>query len=136
MLSDNRENIPLRTVGLYKEKDITIKSFHVEGTYDGCPGGPARGFNIGIINSIYLTVNKAFGAYPWYVANPGNLDKNLCFPPQIVYAHLVCEAPIIMGSASTLVLVWFQQEGDDVYDRAAKHLSKVDWGKRAFDIST
>ena len=134
MILENREIVPLRTVGLYKGQDIALKSFYVEWTYDDCYGA-GRVFNRDILKGIGPTVARVFTPHPWYLVNPGNIDRDLCFPPQIVYAHLACSAPVIAGVGSTLILVWFQQEEDVLFDRAAKHLQKVKWEKWAANLS-
>ena len=49
------------------------------------------------------------------------------------FLSLECSAKIKNGYGSQVVLVWFQHEAEDTFQRLSDELQELDWGKIAMD---
>lgn len=127
-----------RMVGKYKNRDIKIESLYLTETYEGLLVGRKddERRNVEIVNAkIDKETSELFGFHtPHCIANYDDIDYKKPLPREVVYANLVCHAPIKEGDGSHLVLAWFQDHNQDPFTMASEKIKTIDWEKKAEDF--
>ncbi len=132
----------MKIVGEYKNTEIRLTDLHLGETYGGSlmlPVGPGIEIVNGkIINrKVYDEVGCIFGeGRPVYIYDKDNLDYKEYFPGIMAIAWLSCSKPVKREDCdgSNLVLVFFQDSGENPLTAVAERLKKVNWEKHAEDF--
>ena len=127
-----------RVIGKYKDQDISMSALHLAGSYDGVLLGRRndRWFNIERVNvAVDKESARLFGTHvPYYIADYKEIDYSKSLPAEAVYVYLECAASVKEGHGLHLILVWFQEAGQDPFAMAAERIKSVDWEKEARDF--
>jgi hypothetical protein len=126
----------MKTIGKYKGKDIFIRALHVERTYEGyliISGDKKRreAHHKELIGEIVGRKWKRYFPDNLPVQFLGGSDINLeDFNTQLtVYVWIYCgdAGDYCEGDGSELLMIWLQDEGEDIFRMASKKLKKIDW---------
>jgi len=129
-----------RNISKYKNKETIIDSLFLTETYSGYLALSKNVYereNTKIINKgIKKTVSRIFGKNrPICVVEKDLINLNELLPEIIVYAWLTNSEPISEGDGSHLILVWFQDSGQDPFVVAKEKIEKIIWEKEAKDFA-
>lgn len=124
-------------VSLYQNRfPIVVDKLRRLETY----GEYSRMGNIEVVNLevVNVTIEKLchefFGRIPYVISDYKNIDYKKPLPPELVIAKLTCCKPIRMGNGSSLLLAWFQQQGESCFKNARKHFRHIKWEEKAQDF--
>jgi len=131
-----KKELDVRVIGKYKGKDIKIITLHLAQTYGGYLCGKKETMNLEIVASkIGQKSTELFGLHvPYYNTDLNDIDFKNALPLETVYVELECFVPIKEGDGSALVLVWFQNPGDDPFIIAKEKLKGIIWEEKAKDF--
>lgn len=133
----------MQVVGKFKGKDIRLDSFYMSETYGGFLSGPSESrmaeWNVSILKNLQgRECDRVFGeGRPSFIVGKDDFDLKKRLPEVYCFAWLSClstvQNPTEIGSH--LILIWFQNSGDDPFSKLSTLVSLIDWEKHAQDFS-